>query len=193
MGAGPSGLLLALLLANVGINVQLLEAASKLDESPRATHYSWPALFELKRAGLLEEVRERGFVTWGGIQWRNLEGTLLARFNPDAILKDNRLHCLPLGKLCALIKEHLDRRPNAEIKYMHKVSKIDQTEAFARVYAETPDGEQSFDADYIVGCDGASSQIRRALFGDDFPGRTWDEQIVATNVRSWYSEAGIYH
>ncbi|KEF61519.1 uncharacterized protein A1O9_03086 [Exophiala aquamarina CBS 119918] len=182
VGAGPSGLLLALLLANAGINVQVLEAASKLDESPRATHYSWPALYELKRAGILEEVRERGFVTWGGIQWRNLEGTLLARFNPDAILKDNRLHCLPLGKLCNLMKEHLDRRPNAEVKYMHRVSKIDQTEACARVWAQTPHGEQTFEADYVVGCDGASSQIRQALFGDDFPGRTWDEQIVATNV-----------
>lgn len=48
---------------------------------------------------------------------------------------------------------------------------------------QTPAGEEKFSADYIVGCDGASSQIRRSLFGNlDFPGRTWDEQIVATNV-----------
>lgn len=130
----------------------------------------------------MDEVRERGFVTWGGIQWRDVDGTLLARFNPDAIPKDYRLHCLPLGKLCSLVKEHLDRRSNVEVRYIHTVFKIDQTEARARVWAETPHGEQSFEADYIVGCDGASSQIRRALFGDDFPGRTWDEQIVATNV-----------
>lgn len=174
------------MLANAGIDVQILEAAEKLDDTPRATHYSWPALYELKRAGLLDEVRERGFVTWGGIQWRNLEGTLLARFNPDAIAKDYRLHCFPLGELCALVKEHLDRRPNAEIKHLHKVIRIDQTEDRAQVWAETPQGEQQFEADYIVGCDGASSQVRRALFGDDFPGRTWDEQIVATNVRLKY-------
>lgn len=171
------------MLANAGINVQVLEAASKLDDSPRATHYSWPAIYELKRAGLLDEVRERGFVTWGGIQWRDLEGNLLARFNPDAITRDYRLHCFPLGELCSLIKEHLDRRPNAEVKYLHKVLNVDQVQEHAQVWAETPDGEQKFEADYIVGCDGASSKIRTELFGDEFPGRTWDEQIVATNVR----------
>lgn len=182
VGAGPSGLILALLLANAGIDVQVFEAAEKLDDSPRATYYSWPAVYELRRAGILPEVRERGFVSWGGVQWRKLDGTQLARFNPDAIPIDYRLHCLALGDLCTLIKEHLDRRPNAAVKYLHRVTKTTQKKEGAQVFIETPQGEQVFEADYIVGCDGANSRIRRELFGDEFPGRTWNEQIVATNV-----------
>ncbi len=119
-----------------------------------------------------------------GVSWRKVDGTLMARMDISAVPFDRRLHGLPLGKLLALTREHLDRRPNARIRYLHKVSRIDQSEkSCARVFADTPNGEQVFEADYIVGCDGANSTIRRALFGEEFPGRTWDEQIVATNVR----------
>jgi 2-polyprenyl-6-methoxyphenol hydroxylase-like FAD-dependent oxidoreductase len=38
--------------------------------------------------------------------------------------------------------------------------------------------------DYVVGCDGANSAVRKSLFGDEFPGFTWDAQIIATNVSS---------
>ncbi|KAK7214894.1 hypothetical protein V2G26_002897 [Clonostachys chloroleuca] len=37
-------------------------------------------------------------------------------------------------------------------------------------------------ADYVVGCDGANSVIRKQLFGADFPGYTWNLTIIATNV-----------
>jgi 2-polyprenyl-6-methoxyphenol hydroxylase-like FAD-dependent oxidoreductase len=140
---------------------------------------------ELERAGLLPEVRERGYVVSDGVSWRKGHGALMARMDNSAVPYDRRLHGLPLGKLLALTREHLGRRPNATIRYLHKVSRIDNSQGpSARVFADTPDGEEVFEADYIVGCDGANSTIRRALFGEEFPGRTWDEQIVTTNVRS---------
>lgn len=183
VGGGPSGLVLALLLAKAGISVEVLEASDKLDDSPRASFYPWPALYELKRAGLLEEIRKRGYVASDGISWRKVDGTLLCKFQIDAVPQDYRLHALPLGRLNALLKEHIDESPNVEIKYLHKVTRLDQSEESARVFVETPQGEQVLEADYIVGCDGANSQVRRSLFGDkDFPGRTWDVQLVATNV-----------
>jgi 2-polyprenyl-6-methoxyphenol hydroxylase-like FAD-dependent oxidoreductase len=46
------------------------------------------------------------------------------------------------------------------------------------------------DADYVVGCDGANSTVRRLLYGDSYPGRTWEEQIVATNVYYEFSPYG---
>ena len=95
---------------------------------------------------------------------------------------DRRLHGLPLGKLLQLTREHLDRNPRAKIRYLHRVTRLEHSNHVARVFVDTPGGEQIFEADYVVGCDGANSTIRRGLFGDDFPGRTWDQQIVATNV-----------
>ncbi|KAJ9634990.1 hypothetical protein H2204_005945 [Knufia peltigerae] len=182
VGAGPAGCVLALLLANAGINVELLEASDTLDDSPRASFYPWPAVRELERAGLLPEVRERGYVVADGVSWRRLDGSLIGRMDASKVPYDRRLHGLPLGKLLALTREHLDRRPNAKIHYLHKVTRLEQGQDKAKVYVDTPEGEKVFEADYIVGCDGANSTVRRALFGDEFPGYTWPEQIVATNV-----------
>ena len=86
---------------------------------------------------------------------------------------------LPLDELLPLIGSHLDKQPTAEILWSHKVVSLGQDDNEAWVNVEEPNGEtERFPATYIVGCDGGGSKIRRELFGQSFPGRTWDEQIV---------------
>jgi 2-polyprenyl-6-methoxyphenol hydroxylase-like FAD-dependent oxidoreductase len=58
---GPSGLVLALLLARNGINVEILDAGDTVDEQPRATHYAPPAVAELRRAGVIEDIIAAGY------------------------------------------------------------------------------------------------------------------------------------
>lgn len=182
VGAGPAGLVLSLLLAKQGINVLILDGAEKLDEQPRATHYAAPATYELQRAGILQEVIDKGFSP-DGVTWRDLDGNSLGGMSSAPLPPEDRIACLPLNRLTRIVMEHLARQPTAEIRWSHKVlSTIGQDETSAWIMVQTPNGEHKFSADYIVGCDGATSQIRRSLFGNDFPGRTWDEQIVATNV-----------
>lgn len=91
--------------------------------------------------------------------------------------------CLPLDKLGKVLYDTLKAQPTSTIKWQHKVTNIGQDAKKAWVTVETLEGLKRLEADYIIGCDGANSQIRRSLFGDsNFPGKTWDEQIVATNV-----------
>ena len=186
VGAGPSGLLLALRLAKENIDVTVLEMSDSLDERPRATHYAPPATIELGKAGVLEDAVERGFIPDHGIAWRKLDLTLVAAFPPlppEARTPKNGLLCLPLNKLGRLLLDHIEKYPAAKILWSHQVLGIEQNEKEATVVVKTNSGEKKFSADYIVGCDGANSIIRRSLFGDmNFPGFTWDEQIVATNV-----------
>jgi 2-polyprenyl-6-methoxyphenol hydroxylase-like FAD-dependent oxidoreductase len=57
------------------------------------------------------------------------------------------------------------------VKWRYRVVDIGQNEAQAWVFVETPTGRQRYEADYVIGYDGANSQIRRSLFGDlNFPG-----------------------
>lgn len=182
VGAGPAGLVLSLLLAKQGINVLVLDGAEKLDEQPRATHYAAPATYELRRAGILQEVIDKGY-TPDGVVWRDLDGKSLGGMSSATLSPEDKIACLPLNRLTRIIMEHLEKQPSAEVRWSHKVlPTIGQDESSACIMVQTPDGEKKFSADYIVGCDGANSQIRRSLFGNDFPGMTWDEQIVATNV-----------
>lgn len=82
-----------------------------------------------------------------------------------------------------IIFDHLAEQPTAEVKMLHRVTNVGQDNNRAWVNVTTPNGEEKLEADYIVGCDGANSQVRRSLFGDsEFPGWSWDKQIIATNV-----------
>ncbi|KAK6387662.1 hypothetical protein LTS17_000931 [Exophiala oligosperma] len=184
VGAGPSGLILALLLGQKGISVDVLDASTKLDEQPRATHYNSPATHVLQRAGVLDEIRARGVIS-DRITWRKPDGELLAALDLNSIPEESpqRMVALPLNQVSAIVVRHLESIPSVKIKWSHNVVDVGQDDKTAWVDVETADGKKRVEADYIVGCDGANSKVRRALQGDmNFPGRTWDEQIVATNV-----------
>lgn len=183
VGAGPAGLLLALMLGKKGVPVQVVEKADNIDTRPRATHYAAPAVRTLHRAGVLEDARKRGF-TPNKISWRKLDLTYLGGISQKVFPEDDKelMVCLPLDRLGKLILEYLEPLSNVQIKYNHEVINIGQDDCSAWVDVHSPAGKQTLRARYVVGCDGASSKVRSCLFGDSFPGFTWEEQIVATNV-----------
>ena len=182
VGAGPSGLVLALLLAKKGISVTVVEKSDEYDKQPRASFYSLPAIYELKRAGVMDEVNKRAFHA-NGVSWRYLDGTRIASIvADDDTPEEYRMVSLPLDELIPLIASHLEKQSSAKILLSHEVTAIGQDADYAWVDVKSPKGEQKLKASYIVGCDGGTSKIRRDLFGKNFPGRTWDKQIVATNV-----------
>ncbi|KXT02994.1 hypothetical protein AC578_645 [Pseudocercospora eumusae] len=183
VGAGPSGMLLALLLAKHAIKVTIVEKTAELDKQPRASFYGAPSIFEFKRAGIWDDVDREAYHA-SGVCWRYLDGTYIAGIESSQLPKDLRNVSLPLDELLPLIKKHLDRYPSAEVLMSHEVFAIGQDEKQAWVDVKTPEGEKRLFASYIAGCDGGQSTVRRLLLGpSSFPGKTWDKQIVATNVR----------
>lgn len=171
--------------------MQLLDAAQKLDDQPRAAHYGPPAIPELRRAGILDEIRKKG-LTLNTMCWRKLDGTYLAGLDSSALKDidgDIRTASLPLQDLDQIM---LDRfvEHGGKVEWQHKVMNSGQDDSKAWVEVDTLEGPKRLEADYIAGCDGASSQIRRSLFGDDYPGFTWEAQIVATNVRCLRARSG---
>lgn len=183
VGAGPAGLIISLMLAQKGIKSTILEKSHDIDRNPRASFYSSPTIYELRRAGLMEDIMKQAFVP-DGVSWRIMGEpfehvcTVVAE-NPPG--KETMIS-LPLDELLPLMVDHLSRYPAGKVLLNHEVISIGQDEHKAWVDVQTPEGEKRFQADYVVGCDGANSKIRRELFGNSFPGFTWDKQIVATNA-----------
>ncbi|KAF1976964.1 FAD/NAD(P)-binding domain-containing protein [Bimuria novae-zelandiae CBS 107.79] len=183
VGAGPSGLLLGTQLArNLAIKVTILEADTKINDNPRAAHFAPSAMFEFKRAGILEEVREKGLAP-RGVCWRLNDTTFLAGMGREPEDSELAMRVLPLDRLGPLIVRHFESYPNTQILWGHKLVDVKQDENGATAIVETTDGERKrFTGDYLVGADGASSGVRTALFGKEYPGETLPQQIVATNV-----------
>lgn len=178
-------MLLGLMLGKGGISVTIVEQTSELDKKPRATHYAPPAMHVLNRAGLGDDMRKLGFLP-DGVAWRKSDGAYIAGLSNEVNGDDpDRMVALPLCDLAQLIYDHSVDVAAITYLFHHRVTGIGQDSTRAWVDVEngqTREKTQLF-ADYIVGCDGANSIVRRSLFGDSiFPGMTWDEQIVATNV-----------
>lgn len=156
----------------------------ELDDKPRATHYAPPAMKVLNRAGLGSDLRKYGFLP-DGVAWRKPDGTRIAGINNEIDGDDpDRMVALPLCDLARLIYDHSKHLPSVTYLFHHRVTAIGQDDSRAWVDVEngdTGDKSQLF-GDFVIGCDGANSIVRRSLFGNEFPGKTWDEQIVATNV-----------
>ncbi|TDZ34588.1 FAD-dependent monooxygenase terC [Colletotrichum spinosum] len=195
VGAGPSGLLLALLLSKHGIPVTLLEAQNHLDAQPGAAHYGPAAIPDLKRAGIIAEIRRRGLSVETFV-WRRLNENhdLITGFNGGVLAdvdgEDLRAACLVLQDLDQLMLDEFVGKYTGRICWQHRVVGQGQDAGKAWVDVETPQGRKRLEADYVVGCDGANSAIRKELFGQEYPGFTWDAQIVATNT--YYDFAGKF-
>lgn len=168
--------------------MHLLDAAPTLDDQPRAAHYGPPAIPDLRRAGILDKIKSQG-LTLNTMCWRKLDQTYIAGMDTSETLSndpeygDVRTVSLALQTLDALMLEDFEKE-GGQVSWEHRVLNVQQTESKAWVKVQTPtEKEKIIEADYVVGCDGANSIVRKSLFGEEFPGFTWNQkQIVATNV-----------
>ena len=139
----------------------------------------WKNESVLGRAGILPKVRAKG-ITPDFMMWRRPGG------EPVKILqglKDahpmSTVIC-PVITLSRLLYEELRAFESlASVRFGHQVASAGQDGKCAWIVLQ--DG-QRLGADYVVGCDGASSAVRKSLFGKTFPGKTWDKMIVGTDV-----------
>ena len=107
-GAGPSGLLLGILLAkNLGIKVTILDADTKVNDNPRAAHYAPSAVYDFHRAGIINDVREKGFSP-KGVCWRLKDTTFLGGMGREPEDSEHSMVVLPLDQLNPLLVKHFE-------------------------------------------------------------------------------------
>lgn len=190
-GAGPVGLLTALKLARSGIQVTVVEELPGVGQWPRAVVYHPPTVAALDALGLLDDMKAVG-VTKRDYQWRTVEGEILLALDMSAVDgKTPYPYNLHLGQhvLAGIVLKHLLREQRVSVRWNSKVTAVAQKADEVTVTLLTPEGEQQLTGDWLVGADGASSGVRKAL-GLEFRGITWPERFVVTNVYTDFEAYG---
>jgi len=96
---------------------------------------------------------------------------------------------MPLCDMVEVMYRHCLERAKGliEVKFQHRVVGVGQGPEASWVDVEVGEEKrvERFEADYVVGCDGGSSAVRKSLYGREWPGRTFDQQIVVQNVSGY--------
>ena len=192
VGAGPVGLLTALGLARQGIEVAVLDCEPEVVRSPRAAVYFHTTISILKKLGLSEEAHEIGLSsTEFMMHWLDT-GERVSSDIRDALEPGQEFdHNLHFGQhiLAELVIRHLARLPRTQVLWNHRVTALEQNDDGATLTVETPEGEERFEADWVIGTDGARSTVRR-LMGLEFEGFSWPDRFVATNIEYPFLDFG---
>ena len=192
-GAGPVGVLTALLLARKGIPVRVFEAAAAVDDSPRASTLHPATLEMLADAGLLDAVIERGLVARTFQFWDRTTHQLVAEFDHAILAQDTAypfvVQC-EQHKIANLCLERLKAFPHAEVSFKTPVSGLEQDDAGVAVTLENGTVVRG---SYLVGADGGRSTVRKTL-GIDFEGYTFPERFLVLTVPfDFAGEHGVAH
>ena len=180
VGAGPVGTVTALALAARGIGVTLLEVDEHYDEKPRAATIHASTLEMLHTLGIADEVMRQGLVSARFQHWDWVSGKLVAEFDYGLLRNETpypyAVQC-ESHKLVAIAEAKLAAAPNAAVYRRHEVASIELRTDGVRVHCATPEGAAAFEADYLVGADGARSLVRRTM-AVGFDGYTFPERFV---------------
>lgn len=182
-GAGPVGLVAALVLAREGVQVTVVEAAPKLNLDLRASTFHPPTLDMLAPFGLTDELVSQGLVARHTQQRDRSEG-LVAEFDMHLLAGDTdhpfRLQC-EQWKLAEGIKRRLDAMPHVALRMNTRVEAIVEQSDGVDVELSCDGDKDRLRADWVIGADGAWSAVRRSL-GIEFEGYTYPERFLVIST-----------
>lgn len=164
VGGGPTGVTLAILLAQRGVKVVVAEKEADIYPLPRAAHLDHEVMRILQKAGVADEVMATSRQV-ASYDFLNAKGEVLLRFDgsdqigPGGWPIANMIH---QPSVEAALRRQLASYDNAQLQCQWEVASFEQDENGVRARVDTPQGEQTVEANYIVGADGARSPVRKA-------------------------------
>lgn len=183
VGAGPTGLVLALWLTRLGVGVRIIDRAAEPGTTSRALAVQARTLESYRQLGIADAVVEGGVRVKGVNLW--VEGERVARMPIDALgrglspyafalIYPQDAHERLLIERLAALGVTVERRTEL-VAFEERADRVRATIAL-------PDGRTDVvEAAFLAGCDGASSTVRDAL-GIGFPGGTYTGLFFVADV-----------
>lgn len=192
-GGGPTGVVAALACAQRGFRVTLIEAASEIDDNPRAATTHPSTLEYIDRLGFVDEFIDKGLVCRYFQFWDRDTQTRVAQFDHE-ILRDETKFPFAVQteqhKLVQMLLPKIRAFPGCSAELGTEVVDAVQDERKVTVTVRR-DGELSkIDCDWLVAADGGRSTIRKQL-DIPFEGFTFPERFtVLTTVHDFERSLG---
>jgi flavoprotein hydroxylase len=163
VGAGPTGIVLSILLAQRGHSVVLLERQPTPYPLPRAVAIDAEIARVLQSCGIGEGLRAHSEPA-ETYEWRNATGSTLLKFVGKGDGPSGWPQTLMVNQpmLERLLTARLDLLPNVTVRRGHDVVGLEQHNEGVTVRYRR-DYEDSLDARYVIGADGANSSVRLML------------------------------
>lgn len=182
-GAGPVGGVVAYRLAEMGIDVVLVEPTAYPAEDMRASTFHPPTLEMMQKLGVLDELLADGLKA-PVYQYRNrASGHVISLDMGDIADKTPypfRLQCEQY-KLARILTARLAAHKHGRVLFSHRLLSFEQDSEGVTVHVESPLGIEHFRADYLIGADGASSTVRKWL-EVEFDGFTYPERFLTLST-----------
>jgi 3-(3-hydroxy-phenyl)propionate hydroxylase len=182
-GAGPVGLTAAANLMRAGVPVTVFEAGADLSQESRASTFHPPTLDMLDDLGAAKPLIAEGLIA-PQFQYRSRAYGLMGQFDfgviADATRHPYRVQC-EQSKLTRILCDRLRGDHNFEIEFGSNVVDVERDGAGVRVSIDREGRRDTRLGAWLIGADGARSEVRRAL-GIDFEGFTWPERFLVVST-----------
>lgn len=187
VGAGPTGLTAATLLAQYGVDCVVLDRWTGVYPQPRAVHLDDEIYRVIARLGIADEFAAISRPTLG-LRLLDRRLRVLAEFTRDTSRSDNgfpQANMFDQPELETLLRANLSRYPNAQLRGNAEVIAVADREGQVRVTFSDRGGGQlhEVDADYVLGCDGANSTVR-AQIGSAMRDLNFEQRWLVADVSS---------
>ncbi|HKW12829.1 MAG TPA: FAD-dependent monooxygenase, partial [Gemmatimonadaceae bacterium] len=185
VGAGPTGLVMALWLTKIGIRVRIIDKAPEPGTTSRALAVQARTLELYRQLDLADAVIARGLRAEAMNMW--VQGERRARVPFGAIGAGMTpypyLEIFPQDEHERLLIERLEALGVSVERQSELVAFSDDGERIkARIHTAGGKEEVS-ESSYVVGCDGARSTVRQQI-GVNFPGGTYRQVFYVADVEA---------
>ncbi|HXU62277.1 MAG TPA: FAD-dependent monooxygenase [Polyangia bacterium] len=183
VGAGPTGLVLALWLSRMGVRVRIVDQTAGPGTTSRALVVQARTLELYRPFGLADQVQSRGLRVEAVNLWARGEKRGRAEFGPagNGLSPYPYAIIFPQDEHEQLLIGELARR-GITVERNTRLVSFDAGMGGVVAHLQTGDAPPTVcRAAYLAGCDGAHSTVRTAI-GADFPGGTYDHLFYVADV-----------
>jgi len=181
-GAGPIGMVVALLLARQGVASVLLESERQVSEGSRAIVFTRRSMEILQQAGVAGRIMQHG------LPWRFGNSFYQGQrvFRMEAPFDDNDRFWPMINLQQQYLEEYLidavREQPLIDLRWGNRVQSVRQDADSAMLEVDTPEGTYPLKADWLVAADGARSGIRTAM-DLKLEGSSYEGRFVIADIR----------